>query len=65
MSTLNMDYDISNNLYSLYDFMYWRLVDANIKKDKAIVEEIIVFAEERRYLGQGHEIGKRLQVVNQ
>lgn len=66
MSTLNMDYDISNNLYSLYDFMYWRLVDANIKKDKAIVEEIIVFAEELRDTwGKAMKLAKGLQVVNQ
>ncbi len=48
MSTLNMDYEISNYLYSLYDFMYWRLVDANIKKDKVMVEEVVGFAEELR-----------------
>ena len=65
MSTLNMDYDISNNLYSLYDFMYWRLVDANIKKDKTMVEEVIVFAEELRDTwAQAMKLAKGQQVVN-
>ena len=41
MATLDMDYDISKNLYSLYDYMKYRLVQANIKKDKEIVDEII------------------------
>lgn len=65
MSTLNMDYDISNNLYSLYDFMYWRLVDANIKKDKTMVEEVIVLAEElRNTWAQAMKLAKGQQVVN-
>lgn len=41
MATLNMDYDISKDLYSLYDYMKYRLTQANIKKDKAIIDEII------------------------
>ena len=45
MSTLDMDYDISKNLYSLYDFMYWRLTDANIKKDKSMLGDVIDIAE--------------------
>lgn len=65
MSTLNMDYDISNNLYSLYDFMYWRLVDANIKKDKTMVEDVIGFAEELRDTWvQAMKLAKGQKVVN-
>ena len=65
MSTLNMDYDISNNLYSLYDFMYLRLVDANIKKDKTMVEDVIGFAEELRDTwAQAMKLAKGQQVVN-
>ncbi|HBM74936.1 MAG TPA: flagellar export chaperone FliS [Clostridiaceae bacterium] len=41
MATLNMEYDISKDLYSLYDYMKYRLTQANIKKDKAIIDEII------------------------
>jgi flagellar protein FliS len=48
MSTLDMNYQVSNGLYTLYDFMNNRLVEANIKKDKAIVEEVRGFAEDLR-----------------
>lgn len=48
MSTLDMDYEVSKGLMSLYDYMNRRLVQANIKKDKAIVEEVLGFAEELR-----------------
>lgn len=41
MCTLNMDYDISKNLYKLYDYMKRRLIEANIKKDTAIIDEIL------------------------
>ena len=65
MSTLDMNFDISNNLYSLYDFMYWHLVDANIKKDKSMVEEVIGFAEELRDTWtQAMRLAKGQQVVN-
>jgi flagellar protein FliS len=48
MSTLDMQYEISNGLYMLYDYMNRRLLEANIKKDKLIVEEVIGYAEELR-----------------
>ena len=48
MSTLDMQYEVSDGLYSLYDYMNRRLVEANIKKDKAIVEEVIRYSEELR-----------------
>ncbi|HPD01284.1 MAG TPA: flagellar export chaperone FliS [Acetivibrio sp.] len=47
-STLDMKYDISHQLEQLYDYMYRRLVDANIKKDIGIIEEILGFAKELR-----------------
>ena len=47
-STLNMDYEISHNHRSLYDFMIGRIIDANIKKDPAIIDEVLVIAEEMR-----------------
>jgi flagellar protein FliS len=46
--TLDMKYDISHQLEQLYDYMYRRLVDANIKKDMDIIEEVLVFAKELR-----------------
>lgn len=64
MSTLDMQYEVSNGLYLLYDYMNRRLVEANIKKDKAIVEEIIGYAEELRDTwAQAMKLAKQ-QVVN-
>lgn len=48
MSTLDMNYEVSAGLMSLYDYMYTRLVEANLKKDKAILEEVLMFAEQLR-----------------
>jgi len=39
--TLNHDYPISQQLDNLYDYMYRRLVEANLKKDSAILEEVL------------------------
>lgn len=41
MVTLNMDYEISKSLYALYDYMKYRLIQANIKKDKQMIDEVI------------------------
>lgn len=41
MISLNMDYEISKSLYSLYDYMKYRLIQANIKKDKEMIDEVI------------------------
>lgn len=40
MSSLNMEIEISKNMYALYDFMNNRLIEANIKKDKEILVEV-------------------------
>ncbi|GHH99981.1 flagellar export chaperone FliS [Neobacillus kokaensis] len=40
MVTLNMDYELSNSLYSLYDYMKQRLMEANMKKDSGILNEV-------------------------
>lgn len=48
MCTLDMNYEISKSLMSLYDYMNRRLLEANMKKDKAIIEEVLGFAEELR-----------------
>lgn len=47
-ATLDMNYDVSEGLNSLYDYMYRRLVEANLKKDKEILEEVLGFAKELR-----------------
>ncbi len=46
MATLNMDYDISQNLYALYEYLYHRLVEANTNKDLGAVREVYQFLDE-------------------
>ena len=65
MSTLDMSYEVSQGLFSLYDFMNNRLVKANISKDKAIVEEVLVFAEELRDTwAQAMKLAKQSQTIS-
>lgn len=46
--TLNFDYEISNNLASLYDFYLDRIIKSNIKKDKQFILEVIPLISEMR-----------------
>lgn len=48
MATLDMRYEISNNLYSLYDFILRMVVQSNIKKDPLLLEEPINMMSELR-----------------
>ena len=42
MSSLNFESgEVANNLFVLYEYIYHRLVQANIKKDTDILEEVI------------------------
>ncbi|MDR1616935.1 MAG: flagellar export chaperone FliS [Syntrophomonadaceae bacterium] len=41
MSTLKMEYDISHNLMSLYDYFLQQLIAANVKKDVDILDEVL------------------------
>jgi len=45
MNTLDMNYEISGSLSSIYDYMLSRLIDANVAKDKDILEEVLGFAK--------------------
>lgn len=47
-NTLDMQYEISENLYNLYTYFLKRLIDANIKKDNSILDEVLHFVEELR-----------------
>jgi len=47
-ATLDMNYEVSENLDSLYDYMYRRLVEANLKKDSSIVVEVLGYARDLR-----------------
>lgn len=40
MSSLDMEIEISKNLYSLYDFMNNRLIQANIQKEIKLLDEV-------------------------
>ncbi len=46
--TLDMDYEVSKGLAAIYDYMNRQLIEANIKKDKQILEEVRGYAEELR-----------------
>ncbi|MEZ0536945.1 flagellar export chaperone FliS [Caldicellulosiruptoraceae bacterium PP1] len=48
MSTLDMNYEVSNNLYSLYDFIFRWLVQGNIKKDKSFLEDALSIVQDLR-----------------
>lgn len=48
MSTLKMEYDVSGNLYQLYDFMNRHLLQANIKKSEQHFQEVIELLEDLR-----------------
>jgi len=40
MSTLNMNIEISKSMMALYEYMNTRLVEANIRNDISIIEEV-------------------------
>lgn len=46
--TLDKNYEISNNLMLIYDYMNRRLVDASIKKDREILSEVLDLAKDLR-----------------
>lgn len=48
MVTLNKDMEISKSLLPLYDYCYRRLIEANLKSDRAILEEVEGFVTEFR-----------------
>lgn len=48
MCTLNMDYEISGKLLSLYEYLHHRLVEANVRKDVEIITEVRGFLVELR-----------------
>ncbi|WP_445002758.1 flagellar export chaperone FliS [Exiguobacterium alkaliphilum] len=46
--TLNKDIAISANLDSLYEYIWRRLLDANVKNDTLILDEVLDFTTELR-----------------
>ncbi len=47
-ATLKPEYEISKTLGPLYDYMYRRLVEANLQKNGKIVSEILGYSTELR-----------------
>ncbi|MFZ5967029.1 MAG: flagellar export chaperone FliS [Bacillota bacterium] len=47
-NTLDMKYEVSKDILPIYEYMCKRLTDANVKKDKNILTEILYFAKELR-----------------
>jgi len=46
--TLNMDYEISHQLFPLYNYVYDRLVEGNLKSDMKQIEEAKTIITELR-----------------
>lgn len=46
--TLNMDYEVSEGLDSIYSFMFQRLIDANLHKDNKYLDEVLELAIDLR-----------------
>lgn len=47
-STLDMKYPVAKDFDVVYDYIYRRLVEANMKKDVAIMEEALKYIKEMR-----------------
>ena len=61
---LDERFEISKNLSSLYGYMSSRLVEANMKKDKEILQEIMDFTVEFRDTWRQAERRARLEQTN-
>lgn len=47
-TTLNFDYEVSKDFDRIYDYIYWVLTQANVKKDKELLEEALKRIREMR-----------------
>ncbi len=47
-ATLDFKYPIAKDFENVYDYIYRRLIEANIKKDKEILEEALEYIREMR-----------------
>ena len=46
--TLNMDIELSENWDKLYEFMEYRLMEGNVKKDKAMLQDVLDLLRDMR-----------------
>lgn len=61
-ATLDMKYEVSQGLDSLYEYMHRRLIEANIKKENEILMEVLGIAKELRDAwGQAMKLAKQPQ----
>lgn len=56
-ATLNFKYEVAKDFENIYKYLYDRLVEANIHKDKEILEEVLVHLRSMR--GTWEEVMKR------
>jgi flagellar secretion chaperone FliS len=57
--TLNMEYEISHSLFSLYEYMKRKLVEANLSKDLKILAEVLdMLLELKNTWAEAMKIGK-------
>jgi len=61
---LDAKYEISKPLSRLYEFLASRLVEANSKKDKKILQEVLVFSTEFRDTWRQAEKNARIEQMN-
>lgn len=47
-TTLDFKYEVSKDFDRVYDYIYWVLTQANVKKDKALLEEALKRIREMR-----------------
>ncbi|HCC07760.1 MAG TPA: flagellar export chaperone FliS [Clostridiales bacterium] len=66
ISTVDTKYDVGKNLDSMYNYIYRRLLEANFKKDKQILEEVQGYLRELRDTWkEAMEITKVKKAVNE
>jgi flagellar protein FliS len=46
MASLNFDYDISRDLVRIYEYLLHQLIQANLKKDARIADEVLVHLQD-------------------
>ncbi len=65
-ATLDMKYEVSENLDQLYDFMYRHLLEANVKKDKVMLEDVLGLVKDLRDTWQqAMKLAKQKQPASQ
>ncbi|HAN10729.1 MAG TPA: flagellar export chaperone FliS [Clostridiales bacterium] len=66
MSTVDTKYDVGKNLDAMYNYIYRKLMEANTKKDKQILEEVQGYLRELRDTWkEAMEMSKVKKAVNE